>query len=123
MSGSGGYYKYRCKYWLTFNCQSWVWINNAPCAHCLVGLPNSMKPRNINAIRSTDVILNLLRLILIPVALRMLKKGLRDRIITRNGMNLTLLSSGKRLHRARGIKMRMRMEDWEGRTEGDAICQ
>jgi len=53
----------------------------------------------------------------------MLKKGLRDRIITRNGMNLTLLSSGKRLHRARGIKMRMRMEDWEGRTEGDAICQ
>lgn len=37
MSGSGrGYYKYRCKYWLTFNCQNWVWVNNAPCAHCMV---------------------------------------------------------------------------------------
>ncbi|RDW72122.1 hypothetical protein BP5796_08156 [Coleophoma crateriformis] len=35
MSGSGGYYKYRCKYWLTFNCPHWVWVNNAPCAHCL----------------------------------------------------------------------------------------
>src|ERR1700712_5753689 len=36
MSGSGGYYKYRCKYWLTHNCPNWVWVNNAPCAHCLV---------------------------------------------------------------------------------------
>lgn len=36
MSGSGGYYKYRCKYWLTYNCPNWVWVNNAPCAHCLV---------------------------------------------------------------------------------------
>ena len=36
MSGSGGYYKYRCKYWLTHNCSNWVWVNNAPCAHCLV---------------------------------------------------------------------------------------
>jgi len=35
MSGSGGYYKYRCKYWLTYNCPHWVWVNNAPCAHCL----------------------------------------------------------------------------------------
>ena len=38
MSGSGGYYKYRCKYWLTYNCPNWVWVNNAPCAHCLVRL-------------------------------------------------------------------------------------
>ncbi|ESZ94494.1 hypothetical protein SBOR_5142 [Sclerotinia borealis F-4128] len=29
----GGYYKYQCKYWMTFNCPQWV--NNAPCAHCL----------------------------------------------------------------------------------------
>ena len=36
MSGSGGYYKYRCKYWLTYNCPNWVWVNNAPCAYCLV---------------------------------------------------------------------------------------
>lgn len=35
MSGSGGYYKYRCKYWLTYNCGNWVWVNNAPCANCL----------------------------------------------------------------------------------------
>jgi len=35
MSGSGGYYKYRCKYWLTYNCPNWVWVNNAPCAYCL----------------------------------------------------------------------------------------
>jgi len=35
MSGSGGYYKYRCKYWLTYNCPNWVWVNDAPCAHCL----------------------------------------------------------------------------------------
>ncbi|CAG8973371.1 hypothetical protein HYALB_00000134 [Hymenoscyphus albidus] len=35
MSGSGGYYKYRCKYFYTHNCPHWVWVNNAPCAHCL----------------------------------------------------------------------------------------
>jgi len=36
MSGSGGYYKYRCKNWLEWECPNWVWINNAPCARCLV---------------------------------------------------------------------------------------
>lgn len=35
MSGSGGYYKYRCKYFFTHNCANWVWVHNAPCAHCL----------------------------------------------------------------------------------------
>jgi len=35
MSSSGGYYKYRCKYWMTYNCPNWVWVNNSPCAHCL----------------------------------------------------------------------------------------
>jgi len=35
MSGSGGYYKYRCKYFLSHNCPHWVWVNHAPCAHCL----------------------------------------------------------------------------------------
>ncbi|KAG9231806.1 hypothetical protein BJ875DRAFT_105525 [Amylocarpus encephaloides] len=35
MSGSGGYYKYRCKYFFTHNCPHWVWVHNAPCAHCL----------------------------------------------------------------------------------------
>lgn len=33
---SGGFYKYRCKYFYTHNCQNWVWVNNAPCATCLV---------------------------------------------------------------------------------------
>jgi len=40
MSGSGGYYKYRCKYWLTYNCPNWVWVNNATCAHCLASWPS-----------------------------------------------------------------------------------
>ncbi|KAK3946243.1 hypothetical protein QBC46DRAFT_3005 [Diplogelasinospora grovesii] len=35
MSGSGGFYKYRCKYFYTHNCPNWVWVNNAPCASCL----------------------------------------------------------------------------------------
>ncbi|KAI9744868.1 MAG: hypothetical protein M1818_001793 [Claussenomyces sp. TS43310] len=35
MSGSGGYYKYRCKHWLTYNCPHWVWVNGAACAHCM----------------------------------------------------------------------------------------
>lgn len=38
MSGSGGFYKYRCKYFYTHNCNNWVYVNNAPCAHCLVSL-------------------------------------------------------------------------------------
>lgn len=37
MSGSGGFYKYRCKYFYTHNCTNWVYVNNAPCANCLVG--------------------------------------------------------------------------------------
>lgn len=38
MSGAGGFYKYRCKYFYTHNCPNWVWVNNAPCASCLVSL-------------------------------------------------------------------------------------
>ncbi|KAI2610675.1 uncharacterized protein GGS25DRAFT_518972 [Hypoxylon fragiforme] len=34
MSGSGGYYKYRCKYFYTHNCPNWVYVNNSPCANC-----------------------------------------------------------------------------------------
>lgn len=36
MSGSGGFYKYRCKYFYTHNCTNWVYVNNSPCANCLV---------------------------------------------------------------------------------------
>lgn len=35
MSGSGGFYKYRCKYFYSHNCQNWVWVNGSPCASCL----------------------------------------------------------------------------------------
>lgn len=39
MSGSGGYYKYRCKYFLTaYCCTNWVYVAHAPCANCLVSL-------------------------------------------------------------------------------------
>lgn len=36
MSGSGGFYKYRCKYFYTYNCTNWVYVSQAPCANCLV---------------------------------------------------------------------------------------
>jgi hypothetical protein len=44
MSGSGGYYKYCCKYWLTYNCPNWVWMNKAPCGHCLVNISSFAPP-------------------------------------------------------------------------------
>ncbi|PWW74614.1 hypothetical protein C7212DRAFT_38636, partial [Tuber magnatum] len=34
MSGSG-YYKFRCKNWLTYDCKQWVWVNNSACAECV----------------------------------------------------------------------------------------
>ena len=38
MSGSGGIYKYRCKYFLTHDCPNWVFVNYAPCADCCVSI-------------------------------------------------------------------------------------
>lgn len=38
MSASGGFYTYRCKYFYTHNCLSWVYTNNAPCPSCLVSI-------------------------------------------------------------------------------------
>ncbi|KAK0626925.1 hypothetical protein B0T14DRAFT_562788 [Immersiella caudata] len=35
MSGSGGFYKYRCKYFYSHNCTNWVYVNGAPCAMCV----------------------------------------------------------------------------------------
>lgn len=40
MSGSGGFYKYRCKYFYTYNCPNWVYCNGHACAMCLVGVPS-----------------------------------------------------------------------------------
>jgi len=53
MSGSGGYYKYRCKYWLTHNCAHWVWVNNAPCAHCLAEGRDAQEELESHSFRST----------------------------------------------------------------------
>ncbi|CCC07349.1 hypothetical protein SMACR_02356 [Sordaria macrospora] len=39
MSGGGqpggGFYKYRCKHFYTYECMNWVWVNHAACATCL----------------------------------------------------------------------------------------
>ncbi|KAI1187789.1 hypothetical protein F5B17DRAFT_398350 [Nemania serpens] len=34
MSGTGGYYRFRCKYFLSHDCQNWVYIRNGVCAEC-----------------------------------------------------------------------------------------
>ncbi|GAW19295.1 hypothetical protein ANO14919_087810 [Xylariales sp. No.14919] len=34
MSGSGGFYKYRCKYFFTHECPNWVYVNHTQCALC-----------------------------------------------------------------------------------------
>ncbi len=39
INSSGGFYKYRCKYFLSHNCNRWVWVNNNPCPTCLVRKP------------------------------------------------------------------------------------
>ncbi|CCT71470.1 uncharacterized protein FFUJ_08452 [Fusarium fujikuroi IMI 58289] len=44
MSGAGGFYKYRCKYFYTHNCPNWVWVNNAPCASCLADGRDNEEP-------------------------------------------------------------------------------
>ncbi|KAH9885971.1 hypothetical protein F4778DRAFT_759886 [Xylariomycetidae sp. FL2044] len=31
---SGGYYQYRCKYFYTYDCPNWVYVNNAQCPSC-----------------------------------------------------------------------------------------
>ena len=36
MSASGGFYKYRCKYFYGRSCQNWVYVNGEACPSCLV---------------------------------------------------------------------------------------
>lgn len=43
-SGSGGFYKYRCKYFYTHNCSNWVYVSNAACATCLVSICHTICP-------------------------------------------------------------------------------
>ncbi|PSR80031.1 hypothetical protein BD289DRAFT_441544 [Coniella lustricola] len=53
-SGSGGFNKYRCKYFFTYNCQNWVYVSSSACANCLadgrdaVALP-AHQEANLNA--------------------------------------------------------------------------
>ncbi|CAP71134.1 uncharacterized protein PODANS_6_5020 [Podospora anserina S mat+] len=35
---SGGFNKYRCKYFLSYNCPNWVFMNGHACGSCLVSL-------------------------------------------------------------------------------------
>jgi len=35
MSGSGGYNKYRCKYFSTHGCDKWVMLMNTACPYCV----------------------------------------------------------------------------------------
>ncbi|CAN8103606.1 unnamed protein product [Discula destructiva] len=55
-SGSGGFYKYRCKYFYTYNCSNWVYVSNAPCASCLAeGRDSSDAPAHIGSSRPREI--------------------------------------------------------------------
>ncbi|KAJ3482187.1 hypothetical protein NLG97_g7637 [Lecanicillium saksenae] len=34
-SPGGGFYKYRCKYFLSHDCKNWVWVSDTPCSTCM----------------------------------------------------------------------------------------
>lgn len=34
--GGNGYYKHRCKYYYTHNCENWIWVANTACSTCIV---------------------------------------------------------------------------------------
>ncbi|KAL7819260.1 hypothetical protein V8C44DRAFT_354784 [Trichoderma aethiopicum] len=65
MSGSGGFYKYRCKNFYSHNCPNWVWVNNSPCATCIAegrdaeeeSMPSTMGSHGIVALRIREDIL------------------------------------------------------------------
>ncbi|KAK0651521.1 hypothetical protein B0T16DRAFT_320872 [Cercophora newfieldiana] len=54
MSGSGGFYKYRCKYFYSHNCTNWVYVNGAPCAMCVTESPVRHVSREICVPRICD---------------------------------------------------------------------
>ncbi|KAL1838064.1 hypothetical protein VTJ49DRAFT_3084 [Mycothermus thermophilus] len=35
MSGSGGFFKYRCKYFLSHNCNNWTYVGGSACSSCV----------------------------------------------------------------------------------------
>ncbi|KAI5812934.1 hypothetical protein BZA77DRAFT_322667 [Pyronema omphalodes] len=30
-----GYHRFKCKFWLTYNCNNWTWVNGSACAECV----------------------------------------------------------------------------------------
>ncbi|KAK7431605.1 hypothetical protein QQZ08_001823 [Neonectria magnoliae] len=55
MSGAGGFYKYRCKYFYTHNCPNWVWADGRDNEES--SLPQWGLPRDIVVPRVLDGIL------------------------------------------------------------------
>ncbi|KAJ9149819.1 hypothetical protein NKR23_g4030 [Pleurostoma richardsiae] len=56
MSGSGGFYKYRCKYFYTHNCPEWVWVNNSACPACLAKGRDSVESEPVAPVwRTRDI--------------------------------------------------------------------
>ncbi|VBB83736.1 Putative protein of unknown function [Podospora comata] len=41
---SGGFNKYRCKYFLSYNCPNWVFMNGHACGSCLAEGREAMEP-------------------------------------------------------------------------------
>lgn len=41
ISGSGGFFRYHCKNWMTHDCPNWIYVNNSTCQNCLASSPQS----------------------------------------------------------------------------------
>ncbi|GJN74495.1 hypothetical protein JDV02_006043 [Purpureocillium takamizusanense] len=55
--GGNGFYKYRCKYFMSHNCPNWVWVANSPCASCLAdGRENEQAKMPAWATISRDIV-------------------------------------------------------------------
>ncbi|PNY26117.1 Uncharacterized protein TCAP_03953 [Tolypocladium capitatum] len=72
--GGNGFYKYRCKYFMSHNCLNWVWVANSPCASCLADgreneqakMPAWAVSRDIVAPRVRDGVLQYVVMELVP---------------------------------------------------------
>ncbi|KAI0876516.1 hypothetical protein GGS24DRAFT_451151 [Hypoxylon argillaceum] len=51
MSGGGGFYKFRCKYFLSHECPNWVYLNGSACAECAVS-------KRTNTLMEVEVVLS-----------------------------------------------------------------
>ncbi|KND94578.1 hypothetical protein TOPH_01232 [Tolypocladium ophioglossoides CBS 100239] len=72
--GGNGFYKYRCKFFISHNCPNWVWVANSPCASCLAlgreneqaKMPAWTASRDIVAPRVRDGVLQYVVMELVP---------------------------------------------------------